>query len=539
MSVQRLHLWAVTAVIAATTDLGIDILRAQRGFGFGPPTREERALVTQFDADGNSRLNDAERAKARAWLATQPQQDGPGRGGRGFGPPPGFAGGGNGAPFMLPPGGRRGLALATATSGPRMSPSDVKSAGAAPLYDPDTLRTVFIEFSGPDWERELTDFYNSDVEVPATVTVDGRRYTEVGIHFRGLSSFGMAPAGSKRSLNLSMDFATAEQRLLGYRTLNLLNVNGDPSFLRPILYTEIAHHYIAIPRTNYVRVVINGEYWGIYVNAQQFNADFTRDFFKSTKGARWKVPGSPGGRGGLEYLGDSVDAYRRTYEIKTKDTEESWKALIALCRVLNTTPSASLEAALKPMLDVDGALKFLALEVALVNSDGYWTRASDYSLYRDERGRFHILPHDTNEALAEGRGLGPGPAPGLAPGTAPAPGPGFGFGPGRGRGGFGGEGGVTLDPLVGLDDSTKPLRSKLLAVPALRQRYLGYVRDIAERWLDWRALGPLATRYRAIIAADVRADTKKLYTTEAFETGDNSVKAFADRRRAFLLEQKP
>ena len=87
--------------------------------------------------------------------------------------------------------------------------------------------------------------------------------------------------------------------------------------------------------------------------------------------------------------------------------------------------------------------------------------------------------------------------------------------------------------------STKPLRSKLLAVPAVRARYLAYVRDIAERWLDWRTLGPLATRYRAVIAADVRTDTKKLYTTEAFETGENGVKAFADRRRAFLLGQKP
>ena len=46
------------------------------------------------------------------------------------------------------------------------------------------------------------------------------------------------------------------------------------------------------------------------------------------------------------------------------------------------------------------------------------------------------------------------------------------FGPGRGRGGRGMFGGASaeLDPLVGLDDPTKPLRSKLLAVPALRER---------------------------------------------------------------------
>ena len=49
---------------------------------------------------------------------------------------------------------------------------------------------------------------------------------------------------------------------------------------------------------------------GHVLNAQQFNNDFMRDFFASTKGARWKMPGSPGGCGGLDYLGDSVDAYR-------------------------------------------------------------------------------------------------------------------------------------------------------------------------------------------------------------------------------------
>ena len=56
------------------------------------------------------------------------------------------------------------------------------------------------------------------------------------------------------------------------------------------------------------------------------------------------------------------------------------------------------------MLDVDGALKFLALEVALVNNDGYWTRASDYSIYLDTKGMFHLFPHDANETLPGGGG---------------------------------------------------------------------------------------------------------------------------------------
>jgi hypothetical protein len=95
------------------------------------------------------------------------------------------------------------------------------------------------------------------------------------------------------------------------------------------------------------------------------------------------------------------------------------------------------------------------------------------------------------------------------------------------------------------------LISKLLAVPALRTRYLAYVRDIADKWLDWNKLGPVAEQYHVLIADEVKKDTRKLYSTDAFlnglsgETpqGDRprgglqsiSLKAFADQRRAYLL----
>jgi hypothetical protein len=238
----------------------------------------------------------------------------------------------------------------------------------------------------------------------------------------------------------------------------------------------------------------------------------------------------------MEYLGDDVATYRGIYDIRSSDNPKAWRDLIAFFKVLNTTPLDGLEKALEPVLDVDGALRFLALELALVNTDGYWTRASDYNIYQDVRGRFHVLPHDVNEAFEEegagaGRGRGqPGPPPGvpaLPPGLPPFPAT-FGMAS------------VELDPLIGLDDTTRPLRSRLLAVPALRARYLGYVRDIAEKWLDWKTLEPMVRRHQALIAAEVKADTKKLYTFEAFErrvaTGEDSLKSLADRRRAYLLK---
>ncbi len=148
----------------------------------------------------------------------------------------------------------------------------------------------------------------------------------------------MVPATYKRSLNLTMDFVDKDQRLYGYKTLNLLNANGDASYLSSVLYSHIARKFIAAPKANFMRVVINGENWGVYVNVQQFNKDFTEENFGSTKGARWKVSGSPNGDGGLRYLGDNVEEYRRRFQIKSSDDDKSWKALIELCRVLNETP---------------------------------------------------------------------------------------------------------------------------------------------------------------------------------------------------------
>jgi spore coat protein CotH len=130
-------------------------------------------------------------------------------------------------------------------------------------------------------------FYNTDVEVPAAVTIDGKKYDEVGIHFRGNSSYRMVPEGYKRSLNLSFDYAHGKQDVQGYTTLNLLNSHEDPTFLRTVLSQEIARDYLPAPKANFVRVVINGENWGVYVNDEQFNKGFIKEWFKTTDGARW------------------------------------------------------------------------------------------------------------------------------------------------------------------------------------------------------------------------------------------------------------
>jgi hypothetical protein len=487
------------------------------GGGFFGMGGEETKLLKQYDKNGDGYLNAEERKTARGSMGTRTSG--------------GFGGG------FFGRGSQQG-----GTAGVKLTPADVKSYATESFYAPGVLRTLFLEFEESDWEQELVDFHGTDVEVPAKLTVDGKVYNGVGVYFRGMTSYMTVGNGSKRSLGLSIDMINKGKRLYGYRTLNLLNAAGDPTFMRTVLYLQIARNYYPAPKANFVRVVINGESWGLYVNQQQFNSDFTKESFSTAEGNRWKVPLGWGG-GALAYLGDDAASYKSYYEIKSKDDPKAWANLVRLCKVLNQTPSDQLEKALEPVLDIDGVLKYLAVDVSLINNDGYWTRGSDFSMYEDEKGRFHVVPTDVNETIRPGESMFGGRGRGFS-------------GPGSESGGSG----VRLDPLSGASDANKPLLYRLLAVPSLRTRFLGYVRDIAENWMTWEKLGPIVAKYQTLIDPEIKADTRKLDTYEAFVEGiageseggsqsggfggfpgmnsapELSLKSFLAQRRAYLLE---
>jgi hypothetical protein len=77
--------------------------------------------------------------------------------------------------------------------------------------------------------------------------------------------------------------------------------------------------------------------------------------------------------------------------------------------------------------------------------------------------------------------------------------------------------GYELDPLIGMNDMRKPLRSRMLAVPSLRAKYLANVKVIAQDSLDWAKLGPVVAKFRSLIESEIKADTRKLTSFEAFQ----------------------
>lgn len=478
--------------------------QGQQGFPGGPQgfggSSDRLEIVEQFDLDGSGFLEAEERAAAKEYLASIGWNTGGRRGG--------------GAAGLGAAGGFGGATSAAGSQGVTITPEEVEQHLGAAFYDTEVVRTIFVELGIDDWEAEMEAFYNTDVELPATVTEDGVTYENVGVRFRGNSSFSMVPSGVRRPLRLKFDAVNGGQNIEGVRNVKLLNGVNDASNLRTVLVSTVMQDYIEVPRVNFVRVVINGENWGVYQNQQHFNRDFLEDWYGESDGVRWEIDGSPNGQGGMLYLGDDADLYRSTYSIQNRDTAASWSALINLFRVLSQTPLGELVEELEPLIDIDGVLRYLALDVALVNSDGFWARASDYELYLDESGRFHMINHDINEALSTSGGFG------------------------GGRGGAG-SGGASLDPLVGLNDAAMPLRSRLLAVPELQKRYLEIMLDIAERWLDWETLGPLAQEYYDLIDADMAVDTRSLFSYDQFQSSLTTLRSFVSARQEYLLDTLP
>lgn len=632
--------------------------------------------------------------------------------------------------------------------------TDIPSIAPGGLYDETILRTMSLEFDQNDWWEQLTTNHNAgqDKNILADLIVDGITYHDVGVRFRGLTSY-MTGISRKKSFNISIDEIYPDQRLMGYKTLNLNNCNMDPSFIREVLYFNIFRRYAPCPQANFIKLIINGEDWGIYVNVQQINAALVEEWFRNSDGDRWKVgmgdfqnvpgmafpdanmqeilfnnwlstpeaedlnddgeitkkdydifmnplptpltgdpfilwlespqaddldgdgeimeddyiiflnstpsdyggpwvgnffsdtgppdtdqfndwlsspdaqdldndgeiteedyiifmdtvqysggfwgwgtgsfvtdpfdawldspqaedlneddeiteddyniflnnpptytpvgydpntsggfwpfdpnipPGGfwpldpnmpsggfwssdpnmfPGtwwdpnmstggwmtGDGALSWSGEDIASYEFFYELKSANTPDPWGNLIALCDILNNTPIEQLADAVDDVMAVDRWLWFLALESIFTDEDSYLTKGADYQLYYDPKtGKFHPLQHDGNETFNTIF--------------------------------------IYRNPFEGENYPNRPVIKRLLSIPQFRARYLAHIRAIIEESLDWNALEPQIEAYRALIADEVMADTKKLYSNDQFESSFTEIEDFINRRHNYLLK---
>ncbi len=180
-----------------------------------------------------------------------------------------------------------------------------------------------------------------------------------------------------------------------------------------------------------------------------------------------------------------VSCYEYNFE---KISEHGTKELMELARVLNQDPDK-----IEKVLNVDNTLWMLAFNNIIVNLSSYTGQHSvNYYLYQDDDGRFTPIIWDLNLAFGSFKNIGAGSDLKL-------------------------KALQELDPLLHLDNTTKPLISKLLGDPNYKKVYLSHIRSILQDWFISGKFEKRAKELQALIRKDVNDDPNKYYTIAEFD----------------------
>ncbi len=377
-----------------------------------------------------------------------------------------------------------------------------------------SIQDVRIELPYKDWDTKLDSIKkaNPEARMSGTGWVNGQRFEEIGIRFKGNSSYFRTrnETYKKLPLNFKIDYKNKSQKLSGGQTtIKLSNAFLDPGFVREPLAYEVIRKYMPAPQCNFSKVTVNSKYYGLYVNSESIDMNFIRKHFGTDKGNLIKCDpdnwqrvrsqsGCPKGENAsLVYLNENTGCYDAFYEV---DAPTAWKPLMNLIKVLNKTPDK-----IETVLNVDQTLWMLALNNTLVNLDSYnGSLSHNYYLWFDTTGVAHPLIWDLNMSF------------------------------GGWRRNFSFEEMKDIDliqyaPLAEMENNKRPLISKLLKNPLYRKIYLAHIRTIVNDQLKSGLLMSRAQSMTRDIDSWVKQDDMKLYSYADFQNAmDKSIKTGPD-----------
>jgi spore coat protein H len=267
---------------------------------------------------------------------------------------------------------------------------------ATKVFPKDEVIDVKITIADEDFQSML-DNASAEEMMTASVDYNGVVIDNVGIRTKGnlsLRSVVSMTDSDRYSFKLSFDEYLYSQTLSGISKINLNNSYSDASYMREFLTYELADQMgLPTPGYSYVNVYVNDELWGFYLAVQQVDDQYLESNFGNSYGALYK--GQMTGTGSdLAWIDDKIASYTGL-ALKSDSTNDD--ILIDMLDELNNGTDY------EKVLNVEGALKYIALNVLTNNTDSYiGGNKQNYYLYED-KGIFSILPWDYNMAFG---GLG-------------------------------------------------------------------------------------------------------------------------------------
>jgi hypothetical protein len=240
------------------------------------------------------------------------------------------------------------------------------------------------------------------VYVKAAVELDGQAIRDVGVRFKGNSSYENYQNVLKRPLKLDFDRFVPGQKFRGVETLNLSNNAFDATSLREAMsYYVYRMAGLPAPRTAFANVylTVDGLYarqWvGLYTIVEEVDDKaFLKSHFADAKGLVFK----PEGMRGLPYLGENFEPYVEHYRAKRSPGDPGLeRRFVEFTRLVNYADDATFNAKIKDYLDVDAFIRYTACTVLIADLDSPLVNNHNYYLYLNPAdARVTLIPWDMN-----------------------------------------------------------------------------------------------------------------------------------------------
>ncbi len=246
--------------------------------------------------------------------------------------------------------------------------------------------------------------------VPCTVRFQGQIWEDVGIRFKGNSTLRNAASSGSLKYPFHLDFdefedanpAVLNQRFFGFDDLSLGNMSIDASYVRQYVAAEILRTFgVPTPEVAFYQVYLDiggGEqFLGLYTMTETPDDAFLDEFFGSSSGNLYKPQGGSA---------DWASFDEASFEKKSNEEEADWSDLEAVFDALHASRAdgAAWRAGLESVFDVDGFLRWLAINRLIGNWDSYGEMPQNYYLYTSPDGIVHWIPWDLNESFASRTG---------------------------------------------------------------------------------------------------------------------------------------
>jgi hypothetical protein len=273
------------------------------------------------------------------------------------------------------------------------------------VFDESSLRTYTLSLDPVVWANLLATA-RDEVYALADLQVDGERLPQVGLRFKG--GTGTLDACfdetdtlvcSKLSMKIKFDEVDPEQRLHGLKRLNFNSMRTDRSQMHERLgYRLFREMGVPAPRATHARLVVNGEYRGVFSLVEDVDGRFTKSRFIPGDGNLYK-----------QQWPDTDNLGVLTEHLETNEEEPEHSALVSFYAALRDAAPEALASVLEQYTDVDQLLSYLAVDRAIGNWDGMTAfycfgdacSNHNYFLYQHDTGpRFALIPWDLDNTFS-------------------------------------------------------------------------------------------------------------------------------------------